>query len=94
MYEDEDEETEIKINLYKCFEDQFFIYKNLKRDFQIETTASTKKIIWSNKDEEETKHTYIKGVKYSELLKISKINLFEGQELTEIEPAFNCSCTQ
>jgi len=50
MYEDEDEETEIKINLYKCFEDQFFIYKNLKRDFQIETTASTKKIIWSDKD--------------------------------------------
>ena len=47
MY-DEEEKEEVKINLFKCFEDQLFIYKNLKRTFEIETTASTKKIIYKD----------------------------------------------
>lgn len=46
MYDNDEEKEEIKISLWKCFEDQFFIYKNLKRTFTVETTASTKKIIW------------------------------------------------
>ena len=46
MYDEDEEREEVRINLYKCFEDNFFILKNLKRDFEIETTASTKKIIY------------------------------------------------
>jgi len=42
-------------------------------------------------DELKTGHTYIKGISYSQMLEISKVDLFA--DLNEIEPAFNCSCT-
>lgn len=42
-------------------------------------------------DELKTGHTYIKGISYSQMLQMSKVDLFA--DLEEIESAFNCSCT-
>jgi hypothetical protein len=46
------------------------------------------------KDEERTNRTFIDGVKYKDLLNISKLQLkIFDTPLEEIKPAFNCSCT-
>ena len=44
-------------------------------------------------DEDKVGATYIKGISYKELLRLSKLPYFKQQNLFEIEPAFNCACT-
>ena len=38
-------------------------------------------------------HTYFEGTTYKQLLNYAQNDLFKGQDLTDINPAFNCSCT-
>lgn len=38
-------------------------------------------------------HTYFQDTTYRHLLMLAQNDLFSGQDLTEINPAFNCSCT-
>jgi glycosyltransferase involved in cell wall biosynthesis len=47
---------------------------------------------WIN-DEQEIGASYIKGTSYTKLLELSKLPHFKQQDLFELEPAFNCSCT-
>lgn len=44
-------------------------------------------------DEEKINATYINGISYTELLRLSKLPYYKQQNLFDIEPAFNCSCT-
>lgn len=45
------------------------------------------------KDEKKIGATYINGISYEEMLKISKLPYFKQQNLFDIEPAFSCDCT-
>jgi len=38
-------------------------------------------------------HTYFQDTTYKHLLMMAENNLFKGQELENLNPAFNCSCT-
>ncbi len=38
-------------------------------------------------------HTYFQDTTYKHLLMMAQNDLFTGQDLTDINPAFNCSCT-
>jgi hypothetical protein len=38
-------------------------------------------------------HTYFEDITYKQLLAISQNDLFKGQDLADLNPAFNCSCT-
>ena len=44
-------------------------------------------------DEKAVNGTYIKGISYEKMLQISKQPFFKQQNLFDLEPAFNCSCT-
>lgn len=44
-------------------------------------------------DEEKMGNTYINGVSYKELLRLSKLPYYTQNNLFDIEPAFNCACT-
>ena len=37
--------------------------------------------------------TYFQDTTYKQLLQLSQNDLFKGQDLNNIDPAFNCSCT-
>lgn len=38
-------------------------------------------------------HTYFQDTTYKHLLMMAQNDLFKGQDLTDLNPAFNCSCT-
>ena len=38
-------------------------------------------------------HTYFENTTYKELLNYAQNDLFKGQDLSDLNPAFNCSCT-
>jgi hypothetical protein len=38
-------------------------------------------------------HTYFEDTTYKQLLNYAENDLFKGQDLSDLNPAFNCSCT-
>jgi len=38
-------------------------------------------------------HTYFQDTTYKHLLMMAQNDLFKGQDLTDLTPSFNCSCT-
>lgn len=44
-------------------------------------------------DEKRTGSTYMKDISYEQLLKIAQNNLFRDYDLSQIKPAFDCTCT-
>jgi hypothetical protein len=38
-------------------------------------------------------HTYFEDITYKQLLNYAQNDLFKGQDLSDLNPAFNCSCT-
>lgn len=44
-------------------------------------------------DENSINATYIKGMSYENMLKLSKLPYFKQKSLFDLEPAFNCACT-
>jgi hypothetical protein len=38
-------------------------------------------------------HTYFQDTTYKNLLMIAENNLFKGQDLSDLNPSYNCSCT-
>ena len=44
-------------------------------------------------DEKKSNHTYFNGISFEKLKAIAQNNLFKNQELSNINPAFDCSCT-
>ena len=38
-------------------------------------------------------HTYFQDTTYKQMLNYAQNDLFKGQDLSDLNPAFNCSCT-